>query len=308
MIEKITPESEEHWLDLRSKDITSTESSALFALSPYTTELELFYRKQSGQTVHFEENDRMLIGRLLEPSIATIVAEKIKCSVTPFKDYVTDPDLRMGSSFDYLITDGEYSDWILEIKNVDHLVYKDKWQDDLPPAHIEIQVQHQLALTQKPGCVLAALVGGNDLRLIYMERNDKMGDAIKSRIDRFWRDVKINRAPEPDFRRDADFLLSFYTESGDSTHNAVDDLMLAEIIREYIECKEQIKSLTESMNEAKAQILHRSEGAKKLISKDYIVNCSTVKAQPPTQITQDMVGQFTGGRKEFRRFTIREKK
>ena len=46
--EVIAFRSEQEWLDLRKKDITSTDVAALFNLSPYKTEFELYHEKLSG--------------------------------------------------------------------------------------------------------------------------------------------------------------------------------------------------------------------------------------------------------------------
>jgi predicted phage-related endonuclease len=127
--EYIETQNDEHWKSLRVKDVTSTESAALFGLSPYITEMELFYRKKTGEVAEFTDNQRMRAGRLLEPAIANMVADELGCEVKPFKCYARNPE-RMGASFDFVITSGQYKDWILEIKNVDFLVYRDQWQDD----------------------------------------------------------------------------------------------------------------------------------------------------------------------------------
>ena len=55
-IEKIEFVNTESWLQERMKDITSTEVSALYGLSPYLTEYELFHTKKDGVVVRIEEN------------------------------------------------------------------------------------------------------------------------------------------------------------------------------------------------------------------------------------------------------------
>ena len=47
-VQTITPSSKQDWLKARTEDITSTEVSALFGISPYTTAFELWHRKHDG--------------------------------------------------------------------------------------------------------------------------------------------------------------------------------------------------------------------------------------------------------------------
>ena len=49
--ERIERTSEQAWLQQRAKDVTSTEVSALFGLSPYMTEFELWHRKANAEIV-----------------------------------------------------------------------------------------------------------------------------------------------------------------------------------------------------------------------------------------------------------------
>jgi len=300
-------QNEDKWLKLRSKNVNSTESSALFGLSPYMTELELFYTKQSGEIRTIEDNQRMKAGRALEPAIAELAADELGCSVEPFKDYIADPMARMGSSFDFLITSGDLKDWVLEIKNVDYLVYRDHWEDDEAPDHIEVQVQHQLEITGLPGAIIACLVGGNDLRLIKRERNPKMGAGIKKRIQRFWQDVADNNPPEPDFRRDADFLISLHQQAGDSVVEG--DETIATLLRDYKRIKAEAKDLEELAKARKAEVMTLvGDDVGKVVCDGISLSCTMTKPTPPKIITPEMVGTEFGGHKGFRNFRVTEKK
>lgn len=302
-------ETEEQWLALRALDITSTESAALFGLSPYNTELELFYRKSTGERAEFADNARMKAGRFLEPSIAELAGDELGCVVKPFKVYARDPDARFGSSFDYKVTSGQYDDWILEVKNVDFLVYRDQWEDDEAPDHIEVQVQHQLELTGRPGAIIACLVGGNDLRLIHRERNEKMGAGIRRRIERFWTDVRNAEPPEPDYLRDADFIIGLHQMAGEEVFDATSDVNITTLLADYKRLKTEAKDLDDLAKAKKAEVLSIvGDDVGRVIADGYTLACTMTKTTPPTVITEEMVGQTYGGRKGFRNFRVTEKK
>ena len=132
------------WLSYRKPDITSTDTAALFGLSPYKTKFELYHKHASGIALDFKENDRMRKGNALEAGIAELAAEQEGwTNLAPFKDYMRLPDLRIGSSFDFIANrDGKRI--LVEIKLVDPFRYRDMWVDGQAPDHIEIQAAHEM--------------------------------------------------------------------------------------------------------------------------------------------------------------------
>jgi predicted phage-related endonuclease len=83
--------TEEEWLATRAKDYTSTTVSALFGLSPYLTEFEVYHARKSGLRLPFKGNSRMAKGKRLEWAIAEEVGLMLGCEVVQFKDYVRIP-------------------------------------------------------------------------------------------------------------------------------------------------------------------------------------------------------------------------
>lgn len=309
MIEYIETANESAWLLLRSQNVNSTESAALFGLSPYQTELELFHRKRNAEVQSIADNFRMRAGRYLEGSIAQLAANELDCTVKPYKVYARDADARMGSSFDYEILTGSYAGWLMEIKNVDRLVYRDAWQDNEAPEHIEVQVQHQLEMTERPGIIIAALVGGNELKFIERKRNEKMGAGIRQRIQRFWSDVEANNEPLANFERDAEFIISLHQSAGDAVYVADETDNVCMLLHDYHRLKREASDLDALAKAKKAEILDAvGDEFKKIVTAGLTVTCGMTKDTPPTLITEDMVGQTYGGRKGYRMFTLREKK
>ena len=129
-IETIEIESQEQWLQARTKDVTSTEVSALYGLSPYLSEFELFHQKRDGVVVKIEPNERMRWGNRLEAAIAHGAAEDQGWDISKLNVYMRDADAKIGSSFDFEIKSKSDGPGILEIKNVDWLQYQKNWIDD----------------------------------------------------------------------------------------------------------------------------------------------------------------------------------
>jgi len=208
--------TEAEWHALRAEDVTSTESPALFGLSPYITEYELHWRKRERSAVQPEPTERMTWGLRLQGAIARGVAEDKHWLIEDqSRRYYRHPKVPcMGSSLDYIVRDvARLGDTygVMEVKNLDALAYRDGWtlHDDgevEAPAHIEMQVQHQLEVTGLNWAAIVALVGGNTARVLIRERDAEIGSRIVSAIGAFWRAVDEGKPPAPDFARDADFV------------------------------------------------------------------------------------------------------
>jgi putative phage-type endonuclease len=205
-----------HWHSLRAQDLTSTDIAALFGMSPYATAVDVWHAKRDGIVETLEDNERMRWGRRLESVVAEGIAEDQGWSVRPFKEYGRLPEHRLGASFDYRVTthkvqfmqgDGSFvdgtidgpDDFVLEIKTVDALAFRSGWtvEPDFieAPAHIELQIQHQLLVSGLRIGYIGALVGGNTVRLIRREADNDVHAAILQRAAEFWQSVTTGTPP-----------------------------------------------------------------------------------------------------------------
>ena len=300
-------ENKDEWLKLRLQDITSTEVSALFGLSPYATEFEVWHRKKNKEIVLFEDNERMRWGTRLEATIAEGIAFDNKWLIYPFKDYARHDDIRAGASFDYLVAvpnekGDDVIEGILEIKNVDGLQFRNKWiiEDgkviEAPP-HIELQCQHQLMITGKPFLYIGALVGGNSVTLIKRTPDEKIIQAMREKIIRFWASIDKNHPPEPDFIKDAEFIAEIYSfaEPGSTMEGNAD---LDGLAMQYKEASRIAKDATDLKKSIKAELLTKIGDSEKVYSDRYTISAGVVGE---TEIE-------TYTRKAYRSFKVHFKK
>lgn len=256
--ETITPTSEADWHRLRALDLTSTDCAALFGLSPYCTLFELWHRKKGALSVDIPENDRMKWGGRLESAIAAGIAEDQGWTVAPMKDYKRMPEHRLGSSFDYrIITGNSENDGILEIKNVDWLAFKNGWTmegDELvAPAHIELQVQHQMLVSGLKWARIAAFIGGNDTRLLARSADEQVHLAILNKARAFWRSIETNTPPPATYPGDASAIIALHQHA--EPGKVIDAPEAAELIEAYKAAAEQEKQANEAKETAKARLL-----------------------------------------------------
>lgn len=306
--ERIERTSEQAWLEQRAKDVTSTEVSALFGLSPYMTEFELWHRKANAEIVRIQENERMTWGKRLEAVIAQGVAADEGWNIQPANYYMRIPQLLMGSSFDYSLVAGG----LIEVKNVDAVQFAQKWIDDgttlEAPEHIELQMQHQMEVADEPFCILIALVGGNRVRWVRRERDAEIGATLRERVNAFWSSVAAGKAPSADYTRDADFVIKRLHANANDGEVIEADGELTDLIRQYEFVSREAASMEELKQATRADLLARIGTASKVKSDVGIISCGMTKPSQGTLVTQEMVGTYVGARQGYRNFRFTPKK
>ncbi len=291
-MEIINPASEADWLQLRTKDVTSTEVSALFGCSPYLTKFELWHRKKTGVIVEFQATERTEWGLALQDAIAVQAAKKQGWQIRRMTEYIRDTELRMGASFDFAIQ----PDGLLEIKNVDSLQYKNGWLvngDDIEaPPHIELQVQHQLAVSGRAYAYIGALIGGNSLKLIRREPIPAVIAGIRQKVAEFWEIIDANEEPSPIYPDDTEAVirLSQYAEPGKVIAGTEEIALLA---AQYKDCRESMKAREKQAETIKAEIMRLIGDAEKVKGEEYTISAG---------ITGEAEISYT--RKAFRNFKI----
>lgn len=320
----ITPADEESWLQLRTSDLTSTDVAALFGLSPYKTRLQLWEEKRAGQVVRIEESDRMKWGKRLESAVALGIAADRDWSVRPFKEYGRLPELRLGSSFDFRILldpvppgipnifDGN-SDAILEVKTVDFLAFRNGWtiEDDYveAPAHIELQVQHQMLVSGLRRAYIGVLIGGNRIEVLEREADDEVHAGIIAAAAQFWTSVDEGIEPAPSMPRDAETIIRRhqFAEPG-KLIDARGDERIASLVRQYDGLGRQAKSIEEERAVVKAELLSAIGDAEKVLLDGFSVSAGLVGPSLGTLVTAEMVGTYVGARSGFRNLRVTAKK
>jgi len=312
-LEIIPVTNEQAWLEQRLNDVTSTEVSALYGLSPYMSEFELFHHKRDRKVVRIEENERMKWGKRLEASIAHGAAEEMGWKISKLDVYMRDAQARIGSSFDFQIDSSSDGVGILEVKNVDGIQYARNWIDDgnghiEAPEHIELQVQHQMEVADVKWCAIVALVGGNTQKVIFRNRDASIGKDIRSRVADFWQRVEAGQAPSPDYSMDAEFIIKQLRKDAVEGLVAEADESLQDLMKQYAFASKEAKDMEKVAAGYKAQILERIGDASKLIAPFGTISCGMVSGSQGTLVTPDMVGTYVGSRAGYRGFRYNAKK
>ena len=282
----ITPTDEAHWHAMRAQDLTSTDVAALFSLSPYKTAFELWHEKRSGEVARVKDNDRMRWGRRLESVVAEGIAEERGWQARPFKEYGRLADVRLGASFDYRVNDrrdatDSPADSILEVKTVDFLDFRNGWtiEDDYveAPAHIELQVQHQMLVSGLRRAFIGVLIGGNRIELLERDADDQVHAGIIAAAAQFWASIADGTPPAPVMPDDARAVirLNQHAEPG-KLLDVRDNPYVAELIRQYDYLGRQAKQVTDERDVVKAELLAAIGDAEKVIVDGFSVSAGFV--------------------------------
>jgi len=198
---KVTIEDDKQWHELRKRNIGGSDIAALFGASPWMTEFTL-YAEKSGITEHvIEENNKMALGRYLEPFIGEQLGKELGWKIERSREYHLHPTVTgMGCTLDFDIVDHEWGPGICETKVVfDYKDYAEHWSDDRAPPQYELQVQHQLAVTGRSWAAIAVLVmqTGTLMPAIIRRPIPAVISEIELKVQMFWESVKAKRRPEP---------------------------------------------------------------------------------------------------------------
>lgn len=240
----IDVKNREEWKKIRFNTIGGSEVAALFEsvanespvenddddfdyeqdgepVSPYLSPLSLWALKTGKYRATEKPNNRIMWGTELEPLIAKKLAEKYGWVLKKPKGYYIHPSFEhIGASLDFEIdVEDVGTDIPLEIKNV-AADQRWKWRnsigDWMVPAHIMMQVQHQLAVTGRPVAYVGVLFGGSEDHYFAVERDDELISEIETTINEFWWYVENEVQPEPNYQRDSKVINRLYAFSSPS--------------------------------------------------------------------------------------------
>lgn len=192
--------SREDWLEVRQRGIGSSDAAAAVGLSPYKSPLQLWAEKTSQ--ARFAEPDPqddshpMYWGSLLEPIVAAHYTRRTGRRVRRINAVLQHPKHAwMLANVDREVT-GAAEVQLLECKTAG-IHGARLWKDGVPE-YVQLQVMHQLAVTGKTACDVAVLIGGQELRIHRIERDEQAIAHLIKLESAFWRCVEERRPPPAD--------------------------------------------------------------------------------------------------------------
>lgn len=190
--------SRNDWLDVRKRGIGSSDSSAAIGLNPYKSPLELWLEKTNrnhGLAKPDSDDDTAPVfwGVILEPVVASQYQRRTGNKVRKVNAVLQHQEHPwMLANIDREVV-GSAEVQILECKTAG-INGARLWRDGVPK-YVEVQVMHQLAVTGKQAADVAVLLGGQQLEVYRIERDEILIQNLIELEQQFWRYVETDTLP-----------------------------------------------------------------------------------------------------------------
>ncbi|SFQ85873.1 putative phage-type endonuclease [Halopseudomonas formosensis] len=193
--------SRDEWLDVRKRGIGSSDSSAAIGLNPYKSQLELWLEK-TNRDQHLakpnpdDDTAPVFWGVVLEPIVASQYQRRSGNKVRKVNAVLQHPEHPwMLANIDREVI-GSPDVQILECKTAG-LNGAKLWREGVPK-YVEVQVMHQLAVTGKQAADVAVLLGGQQLEVYRIERDELLIKHLIELERQFWHYVETDTPPPAD--------------------------------------------------------------------------------------------------------------
>lgn len=200
----------EDWLEIRRTGIGSSDAAAAIGLNPYQSQLELWMQKtgKSNLLPAIDPNDDtspMFWGTMLEPIVAAHYTKRTGNKVRRVNAVLQHSEHPwMLANVDREVV-GSSEVQILECKTAG-IHGARLWRDGVPE-YVQLQVMHQLAVTGHRAADVAVLVGGQELRIFRIERDEALIAQLITLEKQFWDMVQQGIAPTGDGSDSSDLAL-----------------------------------------------------------------------------------------------------
>ncbi|WP_393939540.1 YqaJ viral recombinase family protein [Comamonas sp. J-3] len=255
----------ESWLDVRRRGIGSSDAAAAVGLSPYQSQLELWMHKTGKADLlpPIDPNDEtspLYWGTLLEPIVAAHYTKRTGRRVRRVNAVLGHPRIPwMLANIDREVV-GDPDVQILECKTAG--IHGAKLWKDGVPEYVQLQVMHQLAVTGKQAADIAVLIGGQELQIHRIERDEAMIAQLIALEEQFWGWVQREEQPPADASDSADLALRcLYPQDTGETIDLTDDATAAQAFSQLVQIRQQINDWESQEALLKHQIQQRMGSA-----------------------------------------------
>ncbi|MCW5597686.1 MAG: YqaJ viral recombinase family protein [Chitinophagaceae bacterium] len=238
--------------------IGGSDAAAILGISPWKSPYQLYMEKVGEWQEEIDEKRERIFarGRRLEPIVVEMLVDELKSDghdveiIERNKRYL-DPELDyLRSEIDVeLVINGEEING--EIKTVTPFAAKE-WGEqgtDEIPLHYTAQVLHGLMIKPRNRAIVAALIGADDLRVHFVDRDQDAIDMIRKKEIEFWNRIVNREPPDPVTPVDIKYL---YRKDQGLIMDADDEL--ASLCAELRGHKQTAKALEELIDELVTKI------------------------------------------------------
>lgn len=242
----------------RTQFIGGSDTAAIIGVSPWKSAYQLYQEKIGAHVEDVTPQKQRIFarGKRWEPVVVEMIVDELR-----HKDHDVDVMRRnrryQDKEFPFLAAeidlelgvDGEQCN--VEIKTVHPFAAK-AWGEpgsDEIPIYYAAQAMHGLMVTKRRRCIVAALIGADDLRIHEIVRDDETIAGIRAKELAFWQRVQDRNPPDPQTTEDVRWL---YAKDAGEVAEADDELL--RLVGELHFQKQTAKHAEEAIERVSTQI------------------------------------------------------
>lgn len=261
--------SREDWLSVRRNGIGSSDAAAAVGLCPWKSQLQLWMEKTGRDDLFApidvnDESTPVYWGTVLEPIVSAVYTKRSGNRVRKVNAVLQHPDHSwMLANLDREVV-GVPEVQILECKTAG-IQGARLWKDGVPE-YVQLQVQHQLAVTGRRAADVAVLIGGQELQIHRIKRDELLIERLMKLEEVFWGFVQSDVAPPVDGSDSADKALRcLYPNDVGSTLDFCHDLEMSGVFSDLLAVRQQLDSQTKLEALLKQRIQQKMGDASKAV-------------------------------------------
>lgn len=250
------------WLSIRQSGIGSSDAAAAVGLHPYKSQLELWMEKTGRQFDDKQPSRGEILtsplhwGQVLEPLVADHYAQHTGYRVQRVNAILqhTEHPWMLANLDREIVGNAEVQ--ILECKTAGVFGAR-LWKEGVPE-YVQLQVMHQLAVTGQQAADVAVLLGGHQLEIHRIARDEAMIDQLIALERRFWDYVENDTPPPADGSDSADqSLRALFPQDDGEVIDLSHDVALSQA---FVDLQRVRQTLDEAKKE-EARLKHRLQQA-----------------------------------------------
>jgi putative phage-type endonuclease len=259
--------SRDEWLQLRKQGIGSSDAAAAVGLNPYQSMLELWLvktsRDQDLPKPDFEDDSSPLYwGSILEPIVAQHYSQRTGLKVRRVNAILQHPNPALSwmlANLDYRVSPSRGGDsssnpvTLLECKTAGEYGAR-LWRNGVPE-YVQLQVQHQLAVTGEYAADVCVLICGQQIQIHRIQRDDELIARLIELEQQFWYYVETDTPPPADGSASAQSALAqLYPHDHGTVLDWRDNSMLSSAFDALLEVRQELADCQQYEDQLKQRI------------------------------------------------------
>jgi putative phage-type endonuclease len=246
--------------------IGGSDIGAIFGVNPWTTALDVYEQKIATEFVEPEiEPKREKLyrrGKKLEPWVMELLEEERGIFIQKRNQIYVDDEhswMRAEIDFEYVDNIGLCNGDVKTVSPFAASEWGEQETDEIPLSYC-LQFHWGMMVTKRPVCLVAVLIGADDLRVYKVQRDDELIGVMRQKAIDFWE--RVNKKTPPPAQTIGDIHKMLFKYGGFPVNNDPEIMTALHALRTVKESEKEVKALKEEYEgQIKRRLLVLAEAA-----------------------------------------------